>query len=489
MVSLVPRRNGNSSGENIFHYKSDSDYLSTTENEMNSLLYGSVGMNSSSFHSLYDNMRTVSEAIGTVSEYVYSSGTHQLRWTLSEDDLWAYAGRDVSVTVRYYSSSSSNIYIDVKLTATVATVVKSIDLKKNYDYVLNYWNLPSDRGEQGIATMYTATVPSSSETNPNKCQIIADINASFATWTSGSDAGKLKVDDIDEVIYYFCATDMERITRIGDLNVRFRVSDDGETLYAALLNPNGSVKGSEETVASIDNRQTSRLGITAWNMFSYVKGGTVADALLNTGSMYVFIGADAYLKSGRRVFVTFEGKDHFQADILRPVYVSVVASDSFEDGSVFGNDGSYIHLEDLLMPVDYRNNSFSDHKNYWNYYGPWDIEVDLQNAKCLFIGSVEAVPLPSNIHLIQVGQGATSAQNPKTGSIVSLPSNSYGYLMYCNTGDPITSDFYIYVQVSGTYGFGDFDSDVIKIPVFKSSVPSTVSVTGVSLNQTSLSLE
>ena len=357
----------------------------------------------------------------------------------------------------------------------------SVDLKSSSgDYVSSYWT------SGYAATLYTATTPTSSETNPNKCQIIADINASFATWSSGSDAGKLKVDNIDEVQYYFC-DDVERITRIGDLNVRFRVSSDGETLYASLLNSNGSVRVSEEAIASIDNARSTRLGLTAWNMFSYDKGGTVANALINTESMYLYIGAVAYLKSDSVVPVTFNGSDHFRANLIRPVNVTVVASDTFVDGASFGSEDSYIHLEDLLSPVDWKYNSFSGHKNYWNYYGPWEIDVDLSNAEC-DLGGIRR-PLPSTIRLVQISQGATSARHPQTGATVSIPSNSYGYLMYYNTGEAATQDYHIYVKVSGTYGFGDFDSDWVSIPVAKSSAPATISVTGVSLDKTSLSLE
>lgn len=317
---------------------------------------------------------------------------------------------------------------------------------------------------------YTPLVPSSGETNPSKCQIIADINSPFGTWTSGSNAGKVKVNNIDHMVYYFSQRAMESITRIGSLNVRFRVSDDGETLYATLLNSSGSAITSEESVASIDNfsNKTTKLGVSAWNMFNYTKGGTVANSLLDTGRMLVHIGATAYLDYPDNTYVlqaTFDGTDYFTAGIQKPLTVSYRARSSFKSGSEFGKEGSYIGLDYLLDPVDWRNRLFTSYPNFWGFYGPFDIHVDVSSAECDLNGMRQS--LPSNIILTQVNPGATSVKDPVTGSTVSLPSNSYGFLTLKNNNASITSDFNIFIKVWGTHGFGSFESAWVTIPVAK----------------------
>ena len=49
----------------------------------------------------------------------------------------------------------------------------------------------------------------------------------------------------------------------------------------------------------------------------------------------------------------------------------------FIDGVDLGEFGSYIPLEDIITPVDWRGRDFNDYPNYWDYYGVSDIYVDL----------------------------------------------------------------------------------------------------------------
>ena len=474
LVSLIPRREGKDGGENIFRYSPDSDNLFTTVKDMASL-YSGVGMDQNSFHVFYDEISILSGSVGEVSDNVNNSGYHQLRWTLSEDELWQYSGREISATVRYYNSNfpSNYYYIDVRLTASVEVIIKRVDLRSsNGDYKIRNWINPSSVGERGLATKYTATIPSSSSSNPNSCQIVADINASFVTTSNG----KLNVDGIDGVDYYFCKRDMEAVTKIGDLWVEFRVEDDydynASYLYARINN------GDEEQVASIINNSSRKTisGISAWNHFVYNKNSEVANTLLNSGAMYLLIGADAYRTSGRTLSVTFDGSDHFQADILRPIEVGTWSSDKFDDGVEFGQPGSFISMADLINLKDWRLETFSAHDNYWNYYGPCSIMVDLDNVEWEYGGKRQV--LPDNIQLIQVDPGVTSVRDSQTGETVTLPANSHGYLMYSNTGDRLQADFALFVKVAITYGFGVYYTDWVTIPVEKSSVPTEVSVSG-----------
>ena len=459
LVSLVPRREGKDGGENIFRYSSDSDNLFTPVKDMASL-YSGVGMDQNSFHVFYDEISILSGSVGEVSDNVNNSGYHQLRWTLSEDELWQYSGREISATVRYYNSNfpSNYYYIDVRLTASVEVIIKWVDLRSsNGDYEIRNWT-PYSVGGSGLATQYTATIPSSSSSNPNSCQIVADINASFVTTSNG----KLNVDGIDGVDYYFCKRDMEAVTKIGNLWVEFRVDDDydynASYLYARINN------GDEEQVASIINNSSRKTisGISAWNHFVYNKNSEVANTLLNSGAMYLLIGADAYKTSGRTLSVTFDGSDHFQADILRPIEVATISSDKFDDGVEFGQPGSYISIADLINLKDWRLELFSDHDNYWNYYGPFRIYVDVANAQCEIGG--KRTSLPDYIKILQVEPGYP-AIHPETGEQVNFQSSRYGYLTYYNSGEPFTLDFRIFVKVKCTYGFGEFYSDWISIPV------------------------
>ncbi|MBP5486360.1 MAG: hypothetical protein J6Y06_01815 [Bacteroidales bacterium] len=495
---LVPvRQDGNKDlpqGENIFRFFCDGDALMTTVKDMNELIYNPMQMSKDQFHLLYTNIKAMPAmkesdkskendlTLGTVEDVVVDpvEGTHVIKWTLEAGDLWEFSGEEVAVIARYYNKDNENIYVDVLLTATVADALKGVNLESaKGDYITEYWTPNFE------ATKYNVNVPALKDSADEavNCQFENDINASFITYPrTDPNAGKLKVENVDSVYYYFCAPhimgDKEKgidpIAKIGKLNVSFRVSDAGDSLYATILNDKGEEVTEEELVANIVNEPTEKGDTKIWNMFKYVEGETVADTLLNTGEMYTFIGATAYLctdneEDMKEVAVTFDSNDHFRANILRPLTVSTKSKEGFIDAVDFGEKGSWVKIEDLIDPVDWRGRLFSKYTNYWGYYGPFEIVVDIATAECDLNGERQLVP--QTIILTQVEAGATTLKDPVTGKEVQLSKadakNINGYLTYKNNGTNVTKDFNIYVKAKVGYGFGWIDSDWITIPVAK----------------------
>ena len=511
-LALVPvRQDGNKDypqGENVFRFKCDGDSLMTTVKDMNELVYNEMGMSKDQFHAAYDAIKampamfekdskskTPDLTLGEIHDIVIDpvTGTHVISWVVKAEDLWAYSGEEVSVIARYYNATNESVYVDILLTATVADALKDVALSSaEGDYIVNMWT------PGFTATKYNVRVPSVTDTAASAadlCQFNSDINASFVTYPAKDKrAGQIKLNEaIDSVAYWFCTPHIEgnkdkgiaAITKIGDLNVKFRVAETGDTLFAAILNAKGEVVVAEDSVAIIVNEpvNTNEAENTVWNTFHYVKGQTVADTLLNTGEMYTYIGATAFLctkskeTESKEVEISFDSEDHFRANILRPVTVATKSKKGYIDAVDFGEEGSYIKIEDLIDPIDWRQRLFSEYPSYWNYYGPFKVTVDIAGAECDLNNVRQSVP--TTIVLAQVTEIDAKVkdldkngkeQKDADGNIkykVEKITNAAGFLTYKNNKTNVTEDFNIFVKAKVEYGFGVIDSDWITIPVAK----------------------
>ena len=502
-IDMVPRRDGKDDGENIFKFSCDGDSLLTTVHDMNVYLYNDLNRSKKEFHITYDSLGLApqKDTIGTVEDVLVGDveGTHVIKWKISAQDLWKISGKDeISIVARYYhggkGAANADLYVDIKLTASVADAIKAVELSSaKGDYLKNYWT------ENYAATKYNVNTPSQGETDPTKCVFGSDINASFVTYDRGTaDEGKLKVPTVDSVYYFFCSKDIPKITSIGNLAVKFRVGVKGDSLFASILDAKGTpvkvkdANGNEVTedlVAYIDNKPTT-VGVTdpytVWNTFYWVKGAVVADSLLNTGEMYTFIGAKAFQcteelgKDARELDVTFDGADHFRANVIRPLDVANKAADGFVDAVNFGTKGSYIKIEDLLDPVDWRQLKFSANEFFWDYYGPFEITVDVKNAEWNGTSDGSWAKVPRTIVLTQTAKNVTAIVDPIDGTSVTLktikdkkevdmttPEDINGYLTYKNNRTNVTDDFKIRVKAKISYGFGWLDTNWIEIDVAK----------------------
>ena len=536
---LIPRRDPlDNTSENVFHFYCEGDMLMTTVEDMNKELYNPTKHSKDDFHALYDSItvvlpKDVTDTIGTVRDSVVNpvEGTHVIVWELGPEDLWKYAGKDVSIIARYISKNNTSLYVDVLLTASVAPLEKGVNVKSaDGDYITEMWT----SGYK--STRYNVMPAPKDDSIGRGAQMVTDINASFVTYPE-NDArrGQLMVEAVDSVVYYFCKKDVEKITQIGDLNVKFLVDDedaltawnldteDGKYsfLFGEIQNAKGkALKGYEmQPVAVIVNGHDDA---TAYaedvfadsdlqpyfnNIFVWVKNDWagniekeniiadttfhVADTLINTGVMYTYIAGTAFLctegESG--VEIKFDGKDHFQADIVRPLEVNTVSTKGYIDGVDYGEEGSYISIADLLNPVDWRKRTFTDYPNYWGYYGVdedgdgiygFEVLIDTKNVECEINGKRQHKL--STMYIYQV-MDTTSTETIKIGKkdvecykladpvrpsrTVYIPKNDSGYLMYFNNGDNLLNDFKLFVKATLRYGFGYFNTDWVTVPVAK----------------------
>ena len=483
VIELRPTVDAEGKAKAAFTYVCDGgDEFYTTVETMNKELYNVLGLSKKEFHALYDKLEYNMDDLGTVDPVPsdQAQATYVLKWTIPADKLYkAYedaikAGKtftSVSQVVKYVSTKEPNLSVTIKLTANV----EDLSWTRGYNiasasFTTNMWT--SDLS----ATYYNVRTPDAGESSSANCNLKVDINASFK-----QNAGRLAIPEyLSNVEYYFCkdmavdANGQPINTTIGDITVRFQI--DGNTLEAKKVDKNGNpVSGDWEKIASISN--DGKDAKSGYNVFTYNRDSKLAKELINTEKMYVLIGANAYLCGKKAVDLTFNGKEHFRANIVRPVYVASKCSESFTDGVNFGETGSFVNVKSIINPSDWRGYAFSKYPFLWNYYGITDsnIKVNLDEVMSdLDSTDGKPVAIKSSVILKQLSAKAVTV-NKKTvyklvdenGTIIegsSVPSLGE-YLTYRNNGNRVIEPFNIYVKVNVEYAWGTIATEWITIPV------------------------
>lgn len=456
--------------DNIFKFiscTSGVNVLFTTVEDMNVEIYNKENLSKKNFHLLYNEFvpnagATDAENIGTVEDVINgdAEATHVLKWTLDYADLFKYSGKTITHIVQYRNADDAKTAVNVKLTATVQDLSKYMTFDvTEAEYIKEYWDNACTQ------TTYNVAVPEDGSVDPTKCVYSVDINASFETIkTPGADFGQIRLfigstNQITNVKYFFCKDHMEKITKVGDVAVKFTVNADGTELKA-------KVGDKTEVVANINNTATK----APWNVFTYNKESAVAKQLLNTGEMIVKIGAVGTICGNsdynREIKLTFKGEDHFDALVKVPVTIATTSADSFTDGVDFGQPGSYVDIAKVIDPSDWRKKKFSDNPNYWDYYGPFTIRFDIYNAEAYLNGKWAALPATIDINQSVAGSSVISTKDgTKTATLENAAK--YGYLTYCNNGVVVDKAFKIRVKAEVEYGWGVITTDWITIDVNK----------------------
>ena len=76
---------------------------------------------------------------------------------------------------------------------------------------------------------------------------------------------------------------------------------------------------------------------------------------------------------------------------------------------------------------------FSDNTNYWDYYGPFTIRFDINNAEAYLNGKWAALPVTIDINQSVAGSNVISTKDGKKTATLENAAK-YGYLTYCNNG-------------------------------------------------------
>ena len=441
----------------------------TTVEQINVQLYNKLGMSKNEFHKAYPfftDCTHVKADVGTVKakEETDAEGgmTYLYTWTIENEDLWKHAGEEVSNEIVFKNAETNatdSVVVvlkskikGVKKTYNVWKTKGEVPVGENAHYYAEYWNATKEYAKLNVQT------PNESETAATKCLFVSDLNAPFY-----NKDGQLYLDESITNLQYFFCTGKDGVAAIKDINgtkVTFTVSADGLELYASAKVGNETY--TNEKIATIKNSETTGVyDVKRKNSIELNKESDLAKFLLNTNKLYTFIGAKANVcgETTKEVSITFDGKDHFQANFIRPINITTNANDNFIDGVDFGEKGSFITIEDLISPSDWRidaktgkNRLFKDHKTYWDFYGPFDVEALIDEAKCDLNGELQDVP--ATIVLAQSDATSMGGANSK-----------YGFITYRNNGAGVQNAFNLYIPVKVKYGWGEIVTDPIKVNV------------------------
>lgn len=432
-----------------FTFACGQDYtVKTSVEQSNVNIYNVVGMDRDDFHNTYkvfDAQDGKAGQVGKVEEVTETVGdvtTHVLKWTLTNDEMWKNADKEELTRTVYYRTAAGEENNVVKITLKTGKIQ---GIQKVYNlgvdkYISNFWNADKTTVEFNVA------IPDAGATDASKCTYVNNLNSPFKT----NENGKLLVDTkVEHPIFIFNKEKMQSIEKIGDVKVKFEVSDDGLTLKA---------NGAE--VAKIKNDDNA-------NTVELVDNSVVGKQLLNTGKMHAYFSVSGYVcnNTDRKVSVTFNGAEYFRANFLRPLNVAANAAEDFVDGVDFGNKGSYIALEKLITPTDWRNNtanSFAENSNYWEYYGVQNISVDITKVTCNLNG-VSGTPLPKNI-ILDVVEGNFKKDEYTFGT--ASTKSLFGFLTYRNNQTTVQEPYELTVPVKVTYKWGVIETTV-KVKVTK----------------------
>ena len=470
----------------------------------------------------------LNQEVGTLEDVIDTEGeaTHVIKWTIDADTIWesVAAGREefwIHGTYQNDKGAQKGLFI---LKAPIADLAQAYDVTEPM-YIPTYWN-----AEKTI-TDFNVTQPWNDDAeNPKNaaenCVFVNNLNAPFSTWgipASDADAkkqgvpGLIKLDKaITALNFFFHEQNLNR-TAVGTIkNVIFEISEDGTELYAtvydkaptkqkavvestngyALYKPASGAKvvknvdGVElknQLIATIDNEATGtdkQTGKTFQaNSITLNKDGVLAKMFLNEArtSLHVFIGAVGQVcgDEEKEVAITFKGKEYYEAEYVRPIEITDIAQDHFIDGVNGTAKGSYIEIDKLIAPKDWRNHAFGfletqtvkekdpatgeetevtkqvpvGHYSYWTFYGPFEITIDKSTVRWDAEGSVKPIPLTVDVDQVESIEGVE-------------PVAENGYMTYHNNEYVSQNDFNLYVNVRVDYGWGTINVKDLKVPVW-----------------------
>ena len=484
------------------------------------------------------------------------NSTYEITMAAPADVLWDYAGKEVTNVVTFASAKSADntklegSKIQVRLISKVKGVTKAAPLTHDADYRDAYWDAAF------TYTSYNVNVPNeATKWNPNECLYRNNLNMSFKTYGAGDGIynGIVKLPginktDIKRIVYHFCKKDVEAIKSIGGIDVEFLVLDNDKSTWNQTTTPalsdnradtllarkKGST-GAYSVIAYIQNYEikagndaqsilagdasvkdvynlfeynkdnanlaptTGTIPVSKTKSITYTTDATLAKQLLNTEKMYTLIGAYAEICDintlVKTVEISYDGQDHFQANIIKPVYGEENKGALIYDAVNFPINSnqtkkSYIRLEDMLDLYEWRYlfdnsnkaeylfqyptyNTNGTYKTtgswHWSFYGPFTITVNPANVECDIDGTRTKVPAGFYVGYNQFGTGAFApgvvgaAANDVniTDPTDDTPSGhfvktEFGVLTYHNNGTKLTKDRHLYVPIKVQYGWGEF---------------------------------
>ncbi len=504
-IVLTPTVDGNNRAKSQFTLANGGDKYYTTVAEVNTKLYNLFG-GKAMFETLYGyenptkypvyvDAKDADLNVGTVAFEGVNTGTdatNVLVWTVTSAELRAaykaakakgYALETLTWTGGFvHDLDGTHLYITLKAPVTDLSVFDGYDIPASGYSTGVEWN--------SNVTDFTFRAPTAGESSSDNCKLKVDLNSLFKVNAAGQIdiPSYLTTADANHNVYYFFCDDMAEDASgrpikktIGDVTVQFtfetRVSGHVVLKATEYDSRNQTVETADQWIAIIYNG-----GDEGGNRFEYLNN-PLAQKLLNTGEMYALIGAKSYISEdpadaraeSHEVPITFNGEDHFKANIVRPVDVAAKPGLEFKATATLGTAGSYVALP-VVTVTDWLGNDVAGNTALTGYYGA-GVAVDIANATCTRSG-VETSLASAGITLTQVTAAKGVAANTDVTGAACVATKVYfstdgGYIA-TDLALTAVGEYLTFQNTSSTSIGGDFE---IHLPVNVSTVCGTITET------------
>ena len=275
--------------------------------------------------------------------------------------------------------------------------------------------------------------------------IYAQYNADLNLYFSTDNGWAIRLDKRLTGYKFVISPEMLKVTDVGGVKVKFEI--ENEYVLKA------TVDGKTAKVAELFVDETSHY--YRRDHLTFNKDSEVACKLLSTGQFRVYLALST-MYGLDKIDIHFNGVDHFKMFLNPPLHTTAVTmTPTFVHGPKYGEEGTYLNMDNMFRLVDWREISFNAQPLLWEYYGEFRARLDTETAYWTLNGAT--VDPPADVEI--------DGMDPEDGDPAWGESN-LGFVTYLSTG-AYPGAYHYHCRIKIEYGFGTLYTDYIKVKIVK----------------------
>lgn len=275
--------------------------------------------------------------------------------------------------------------------------------------------------------------------------IYAQYNADLNLYFSTDNGWAIRLDKRLTGYKFVISPEMLKVSDVGGVKVKFEI--ENEFVLKA------TVDGKTEKVAELFVDETSHY--YRRDHLTFNKSSEVARKLLSTGQFRVYLALST-MYGLDKIDIHFNGADFFKMFLNPPLhYAAVTMTPTFVHGPKYGEEGTYLNVDNMIRLIDWRSVSFNAQPLLWEYYGDFTATLDTETAYWTLNGTQADPPENVEIDFMDAVEG-----DPAWGE------SNLGFLTYLATG-AYPGAYHYYCRIKIEFGFGTLYTDYIKVKITK----------------------
>jgi len=275
--------------------------------------------------------------------------------------------------------------------------------------------------------------------------IYAQYNADLNLYFSTDNGWAIRLDKRLTGYKFVISPEMLKVSDVGGVKVKFEI--ENEFVLKATMD------GKTEKVAELFVDETSHY--YRRDHLTFNKSSEVARKLLSTGQFRVYLALST-MYGLDKIDIHFNGADFFKMFLNPPLhYAAVTMTPTFVHGPKYGEEGTYLNVDNMIRLIDWRSVSFNAQPLLWEYYGDFTATLDTETAYWTLNGTQADPPENVEIDFMDAVEG-----DPAWGE------SNLGFLTYLATG-AYPGAYHYYCRIKIEFGFGTLYTDYIKVKITK----------------------